>query len=587
MPKIYTYGLEHIQKCTSLSDIAHLLEVKPQFLSKTIYKTDDDHKYLPFKIKKKDGSDREILAPNPNLKFIQSRLSRLLYQCYFDIYGEPENTSRILSHGFQKKRNLSIFTNASKHTGRRYVFNADIEDFFPSFNFGRVRGFFLKHDKFKLGDKAATALAQLACFQNTLPQGAPSSPIISEFLAQPLDIALHSLAKHHRCTYSRYVDDITFSTNLKVFPSKIAYPFPIPEKWVAGPKLDAEVQRCGFKLKPAKSRMQANTQWQGVTNLTVNDSVNIKREYYKGARFCAHAMMTTGKAKAKSQLNIEYDDLTSAQVWGKLRHIVDIKDRTHGVQPLRQYTKLSPAPHYLRLAGDYFHYHRIHISPKPLIVCEGKTDYIYIKEAILWHSKDARVAANLVDIAKFPATGKKSKGDHWGLDFVKHSPSADRFLDVSGGGGNLVKFCTRQVDRQKKFHVNPLQQPVIVIVDNDKQSEGMWTFVKKETGSTKKIDGTEAFYKVSDNLFIVPIPKPKAVTGDVYIEMLFPKNWQTHELEGRKPKLVQKKGEKLGANQYGKGEFASKVIRANRGKVDCTLFKPLLDTICDIVEAKV
>ncbi|MEP3055585.1 MULTISPECIES: retron Ec67 family RNA-directed DNA polymerase/endonuclease [Paracoccaceae] len=412
MTKIYQYGLSDLQKCNNLSDVAHLLGVKPQFLSKSIYKTEEEHKYQPFMIKKKDGSDRQILAPNSDLKFLQSRLSRLLYQCYFDIYGEPENTSRVLSHGFQKKRNLSIFTNASRHTGRRYVFNVDIEDFFPSFNFGRVRGFFLKHNKFSLGEKAATTIAQLACFKNALPQGAPSSPIVSEFLSQPLDIALQKIAKKYRCTYSRYVDDITFSTNLKDFPSKIAHPFPTPDRWIAGPRLEAEVVRCGFKLKASKSRMQANVQWQGVTNLTVNDGVNIKRDYYKGARFCAHAMMTTGKAIAKRELNIEYDDLTSAQIWGKLRHICDIKDRARGVHPLRQYKNPNPAPHYLRLAGDYFHYHRVHISPKPLIVCEGKTDYIYLKEAILWHKTDARVAANLVDISKFPTTGKKTKGDH-------------------------------------------------------------------------------------------------------------------------------------------------------------------------------
>ncbi|MEP3055586.1 MULTISPECIES: hypothetical protein [Paracoccaceae] len=173
------------------------------------------------------------------------------------------------------------------------------------------------------------------------------------------------------------------------------------------------------------------------------------------------------------------------------------------------------------------------------------------------------------------------------MDFVKHSPSADRCLDISGGGGNLVKFCTRHVERHKKFHANPLQQPVIVIVDNDKQSEGMWTFVKQETGSSKKIVGSEPCYKVSDNLYIVPIPKPTGVRGDVYIEMLFPKAWQTYELDGRKPKLVQKKGEKLQANEYGKGEFAGKIIRANRGKVDCGAFRPLLHTICDIVEKKV
>ncbi|MCJ1901629.1 retron Ec67 family RNA-directed DNA polymerase/endonuclease [Paracoccus versutus] len=584
MAKIYNYGLSELQQCSDLSDIAHLLGVKPKFLSKSIYKTPGENKYQAFKIKKKNGTAREILAPNPDLKFMQSRLSRLLYQCYFDIYGSPKNPTRVLSHGFQKKRDLSIYTNACRHTSRRFVFNTDLEDFFPSFNFGRVRGFFLKHNKFKLGEKAATTLSQLACFENSLPQGAPSSPIISEFLAQPLDIALQRLAKDHRCTYSRYVDDISFSTNLREFPSEIAFSFPIPEKWTVGPKLEHEINRCGFKINTSKTRMQARTHWQSVTNLTVNEGVNIKKHYYKGARFCAHAMMTNGKAHAGNKLNIAYDELSSDQIWGKLRHICDIKDRSGAVQPLRNYNGSNPAPHYLRLSGDYFHYHRIHISPKPLVICEGKTDYTYLKEAILWHKGDARVAANLVDISRFPEKWKKVKGDHWGVDFVKHSKSADRFLDISGGGGNLVKFCRLHIERTKKFHSVTGQSPVIVIVDNDKQSEGMWSFVKEETNSSTKVDGSKSYYKVSNNLYVVPIPKPKGIAGDFYIEMLFPDVWLKHKIDGRELKIKQKKGEKLKPSEYGKGEFADKVIRANRGSVDCSAFAPLLGTLCDIVD---
>lgn len=102
MTKIYNYGLAELQKCSDLSDVAYLLGVKPKFLSKSIYKTPSENKYQAFKIKKKNGTDRRILAPCPDLKFMQSRLSRLLYQCYFDIYGVPKNPMRVLSHGFQK-----------------------------------------------------------------------------------------------------------------------------------------------------------------------------------------------------------------------------------------------------------------------------------------------------------------------------------------------------------------------------------------------------------------------------------------------------------------------------------------------------
>ncbi|WP_406736852.1 retron Ec67 family RNA-directed DNA polymerase/endonuclease [Thioclava sp. GXIMD4215] len=588
MGKIYKYGLKELSACDSLSDIAALLEVKPQFLSKIIYKMDDESKYSKFEIPKKNGGVREICAPTSSLEFMQSRLSRLLYQCYFDIYGAPQTPFRVLSHGFQRDRGLSIFTNAARHTSKRYVLNIDLENFFPSLNFGRVRGFFLKNRNFQLGDKAATAVAQLACFENSLPQGAPSSPIISEFLTQPLDIALQSLARKYRCTYSRYADDITFSTNLRQFPSKLAFQFPVPEIWVASPHLENNISRYGFQINKKKTRMQSGSQWKSVTNLTVNEHVNIKKEYYKGARYCAHAMMTKGEAIAKNKLNLGYDKLSSDQIWGKLRHICHIKGMSEAALPLRQYTKINPAPHYLRLAGDYFHYHRIHLSPKPLIICEGKTDYTYLKEAIHWHTKDKRIAENFINLLIPPTrSGKISKENRWKVDFVKHSATSDHLLDLSGGGGNLVKFCTRHLERVPRFHSlnSPKSRPVLVIVDNDSQSRGMWSFVSKTT-NTKTVDGSEPYYQLSEDLYVIPIPKPAGKTGNIYIEHLFPDSWLNYELNGRKLKLDQAKNEKLKSTEYGKGEFSEKVIRANRGKVDCSAFKPLLDTICDIIEGK-
>ena len=584
--KIYHFGLADLQKCVDLSDVAHLLGVEPRFLSKMIYKTPDAAKYSTFDVPKKTGGVREIFSPHPNLKFMQSRLSRLLYQCYLEIFDVPKNPLRVISHGFQKNRGLSIYTNARKHTSRRHVFNLDLEDFFPSFNFGRVRGFFLKHDKLKVGEKAATAIAQLACFQNRLPQGAPSSPIISEFLSQPMDIALQKLATKHRCSYSRYADDITFSTNLKEFPDEIALASSDPPGWVAGESLLSAINSCGFQVNPKKTRMQIRNQWQSVTSLTVNSKVNIRKDYYKGVRYCAYGMMKTGHAYAKTGISPDAKVLTPNQVWGMLRHVCDIKDRSVTVRPLRQYTGSNLAPHYLRLSGDFFHFQRIHLSSKPLIVCEGKTDYVYLKEAIIWHKSDPRVQSNLIDIAKFPTKGKKSNGDHWGVDFVKHSEVADRLLDISGGGGNLVKFCANHIERTKRFVANPAVKPVIVVVDNDSQSEGMWAFIKTQTQSKAKIDGSKPYYRVSDSLYVVPIPRLAGSPKDFYIELLFPDKWLKAPLDGRKAKLHQKKDEKLSSSEYGKGEFANKVIRANRGSVDCSAFGPLLQTICDVIEGK-
>ncbi|SFG54383.1 retron Ec67 family RNA-directed DNA polymerase/endonuclease [Sulfitobacter dubius] len=577
---IYRYGIKDLKGCADLGDLARLLEVQPKFLSKQIYHVDDADKYHVFPIPKKNGSLRQIHAPNSNLKFIQSRLSRLLYQCYFDLHGKPKNLSKVLSHGFQRDRDLSIFTNANRHTNKRYVFNADIDNFFPSFNFGRVRGYFIKNEHFKLTETVATVIAQTACFQNSLPQGAPSSPIITEFITQVLDYRLQSIAKRNRCTYSRYADDLTFSTNLGEFPSKIGYPFPLPEVWVAGPGLERAIAKSGFKLNEKKIRMQHAQQRQATTNLTVNQKVNVGSYYYKGVRLCANAMMRHGAAVRPKKAIEPGTPLTANQILGMLAHVHDIKGRELEHKALRKYGKFQPAPHYLRLMGDFYHYKRIHINPRPIVICEGKTDYIYLKEAIRWNVADPRVSSRLVDPVRLLApTGK---GDQWLIDFLKHTKTADNFLGLAGGGGDLKNFVNIHLGRIKIFHDNPLLQPVIIVVDNDSQSTEMWSTIKKASGSTNKIDGSEPFYHVAKNLYVVPIPS--GGKSNFYIEKLFDDSWLKEDLNGRTFKVLQRKDEKLKDTEYGKGEFADKVIRANRGKVDCSSFLPLLHTICDIID---
>jgi RNA-directed DNA polymerase len=577
---IYRYGIKELKACNDLGDLARLLDVEPKFLSKQIYHVDDGDKYQTFNILKKNGSERVIHSPNSNLKFVQSRLSRLLYQCYFDLHGRPEKPSTVLSHGFQRNRGLSIYTNANRHTNKRFVFNADIANFFPSFNFGRVRGYFLKNKHFELTKTVATVIAQTACFQNFLPQGAPSSPIITEFISQVLDYRLQAIARHHRCTYSRYADDITFSTNLREFPSKIGFAFPIPELWVAGPELEKAVLKSGFMLNTKKVRMQHYNQRQATTNLTVNQKVNVGSYYYKGVRLCANAMMAHGAAFTSKKAIEPEKPLTANQVLGKLAHVHDIKGRDLEHKALRHYVGLHPAPHYLRLMGDFYHYHRIHISPRPIIICEGKTDYIYLKEAVRWNVADPKVSSSLVDPLKLITPN--GKGDHWLIDFLKHTETANNLLGLAGGGGDLKNFVNIHLDRVKKFHGNLVQQPVIIIVDNDHQSEGMWSTIKMASGTTTKIDGSEPFYHVAENLYIVPIPS--GGMPDFIIENLFPQDWLEKDINGRKFKLKQKKGIKLTAAEFSKGEFAEKVIRANRGKVDCSSFLPLLHTICEIVD---
>lgn len=87
-------------------------------------------------------------------------------------------------------------------------------------------------------------IAQIACYENKLPQGSPCSPVITNLIAHILDIQLAALAKENSCTYSRYVDDITFSTREKTFPSDI---MSIENgEYIVGRKLNGVIKRAGF-----------------------------------------------------------------------------------------------------------------------------------------------------------------------------------------------------------------------------------------------------------------------------------------------------------------------------------------------------
>lgn len=90
--------------------------------------------YTEFQIPKKNGKFRNILASNMSLKRIQKKLKKVLEECYNKI-----QINKNASHGFLKKK--SICTNSNFHKNKRYVLNIDLKDFFPSINFGRVRGF--------------------------------------------------------------------------------------------------------------------------------------------------------------------------------------------------------------------------------------------------------------------------------------------------------------------------------------------------------------------------------------------------------------------------------------------------------------
>ena len=217
--------------------------------------------YTVHEIDRPGKAPRRIAEPDRVLKFVQRRiLERVLEQ--MEIHPA--------AHGFVKGR--SIFTNAEQHTQKAIVIALDARDFFPTITFKRVNGMFIKS-----GFAADTAgkLAGLCCFRGRLPQGAPTSPMISNLICRRLDGRLSGLLTKFGGTYTRYGDDMTFSG-----PEQILSLLPLCRRILA---------EEGFELAPEKVRICRRGSRQTVTGLVVNDKVSVPRRVRRYIRAMVHA----------------------------------------------------------------------------------------------------------------------------------------------------------------------------------------------------------------------------------------------------------------------------------------------------------
>lgn len=157
------------------NDFADFLRIPRNKLTHILYVKKPDSYYKTFEIPKKNGDKRKICAPSGDLKSLQVKLANALWEHQKSIWTSA-GTKPNISHAFEKGK--SIVTNAKVHRNKRFILNMDLECFFDSFHFGRVCGYFEKNKDFLLPREVSIIIAQIACYNGRLPQGAPSSPII-------------------------------------------------------------------------------------------------------------------------------------------------------------------------------------------------------------------------------------------------------------------------------------------------------------------------------------------------------------------------------------------------------------------------
>ena len=568
-------ALDDLRNSATIDQVASLLGFQTKYLSFVLYRIPVSARYTEFLIPKRSGGFRKILAPNPRLKLLQTRLAEHLYTCQSEILRLEKRTN-IVSHGFEKER--SIFTNAWHHKNRRYVLNLDLEDFFPSINFGRVYGLFRKNRNLALSHRAATLIAQIACHENQLPQGSPCSPVISNMIGHILDVRLTKLAKTTRCRYTRYADDITFSTNNRDFPSDLAFePAPSSGKWVLASAINTTINQAGFKVHPSKTRMQCRPNRQTVTGLVVNEKVNIRSSYYRQARSRCHALFTTGMyhtGKPSATLPAPKPTPEMAHLEGVLAHIYHVKhqsDKRSGRLAKAKAVKDNRVsyPAYRTLYKDFLYYKRFVNLDRPLVVCEGKTDNIYLRCAL----------RNLAHLYPRLASIKGNNLETL-IRFLRHGSTEHDLLELSGGSAQLAALVGRYSKAIQKFEYRPVKFPVIVLVDNDSGGADVFSAMKKNCKVQPTLKTTDPFYFVGYNLYVVKTPE-HGHSGASCIEDLFDKKLKDTKLNG---KSFDKENDMDNSTHYGKFAFADHVVRPAVGIADFSGFIPLFDRIVAVLD---
>lgn len=645
-------NLKQLQDAETIQDLAKILGYKSNRLAYILYKYPEESKYTVFSIPKKNGALRVINAPNKRLKLLQRRLANLLYSCIEETKPKHEKLNRTtedkptrtrakksVSHGFQQ--GLSIATNAEKHVNKKYVYNIDIENFFPSINFGRVRGFFIKNNRFRLKPNVATIIAQIACHNNSLPQGSPCSPVISNLIAEIMDSHLVRLAKKTGCTYTRYADDLTFSTNLSRFPKTIACKKLFKSnEWKTGKELTKLIQYSGFSVNSHKSNMQFFDSRQTVTGLTVNRLVNTKSEYYRYTRAMCHSLFTKGyftypeyikkvnnspkksllirlrgifvsnnvinslfkKQSSEADVPEQTEKILSSntllQIEGMLSHIYYIKSyRNKYAQPGYRLSRHdgNQKPKQDHENHNYPPFNRCnqYSDESHLVAIDGiknlyakflffKHFYFLDNPLIFCEGKTDNVyikCALKQLMGLYPdLIDTSGKASEFKINFFNRTPLINEMLKLAEGASGMKFIIQGYKRKMQKFKCEGKKHPVIMIVDNDNGGRDVLKHCKNFVSGTK----ISTAHHVVENLYLIELPLVPGTT-DTAMENYFDATVLSSKLGGKSfnpdNNSIDEKTE------YGKNHFANHVVKKNQSTINFDRFKPLLNEITAVIKA--
>ena len=353
----------------SREDLAAWLGITDRRLRFLLYVVGPSKNYTSFEIKKRDGGVRLIDAPSPAMKKIQHKLLEVLTEVAI-----PSSIAK----GYV--RGASTIDHAYLHRRRRHIILADLESFFPTISFQRVRGALLAKP-FMLEAQVATCVAQLCCKDGSLPQGAPTSPVLSNLICRALDRKILWLANRHRFSVSRYADDICFSSNKRDIPP--SFVVSINGKIFPGQGLVDAIDSSGFSLNIKKFKVKKRSDQQLVTGLVVNDGASLPRKWRRQLRTILHLLQNNSIEKATEIVSAWASPSASRKGFRSIEQVV--RGKTYFAQHVdkRCDRKFSESI-YRRYAPLR------NLMPRPLngfkfrVLTEGKTDLLHLDAACKW-----------------------------------------------------------------------------------------------------------------------------------------------------------------------------------------------------------
>ncbi|MBQ9806356.1 MAG: RNA-directed DNA polymerase [Clostridia bacterium] len=268
--------------------------------AKTLYAVSNaqDKHYRLIKIPKKDGTDRTLSIPDEILKKIQRAISEQL------LSREP-----ISRYATAYRPASGILKNALPHVGKAKLLKLDILHFFDSILYSAVKERAFPADRYSESNRIL--LSMLCYYRDTLPQGAPSSPAITNIIMRDFDEAVGAWCAERKIAYTRYCDDMSFSGDFDE-EEVIEY-------------IAARLKELGFTLNRRKTVVKTNSQQQTVTGIVVNQKPNISAKYKREIRQAVFYCTKFGVTEHQKQIGSSQSPVAYLQaLLGKINYVLQV-----------------------------------------------------------------------------------------------------------------------------------------------------------------------------------------------------------------------------------------------------------------------